>query len=270
MHRVARHIRDKQVLRLIGKYLRAGVWVEGRLQASPQGVPQGGPLSPLLANIVLDDLDQELEKRQHRFARYADDFVILVKSPRAAQRVKASVTRFLQRKLKLQINETKSQIVPTNQCRFLGFTFRGTKIRWTQKSLEGFKHRIKELTGRSWGVSTDYRMRKLAEYIPGWIGYFGISEYYRPLPTLDEWIRRRVRMCYWKQWRRARTRIQNLLRLGTFERSAILAGLSRKSYWRLSRTLATQSGMTNHWLKDQGLISVRDKWIAIHYPVTTR
>ena len=142
MHRVARHIRDKQVLRLIGKYLRAGVWVEGRLQASPQGVPQGGPLSPLLANIVLDDLDQELEKRQHRFARYADDFVILVKSPRAAQRVKASVTRFLQRKLKLQINETKSQIVPTNQCRFLGFTFRGTKIRWTQKSLEGFKRQV--------------------------------------------------------------------------------------------------------------------------------
>jgi RNA-directed DNA polymerase len=184
--------------------------------------------------------------------------------------VKQSVTRFLQRNLKLAVNEQKSRIVPTDQMAFLGFTFRGAKVRWTEKALEAFKREIRQLTGRSWGVSMDYRMKKLKEYIRGWMGYFGISEYYRPIPALDEWLRRRVRMCYWKQWRKPRARIRNLIQLGAFERTAIQTGLSRKSYWRLSRTLATQSGMTNDWLKEQGLISIRELWIAMHYPATAR
>jgi RNA-directed DNA polymerase len=138
MHRVARKVRDKRLLSLIGKYLRAGVMVQGRLQETRLGVPQGGPLSPLLANIILDDLDKELEKRSHRFARYADDFIVLVKSRQAGERVMESLKRFQKRKHKLRINEEKSRVVPTNQAAFLGFTFRGTKIHWSEKAFREF------------------------------------------------------------------------------------------------------------------------------------
>jgi len=156
-------------------------------------VPQGGPLSPLLANIVLDDLDQELQRRGHRFARYADDFIILVNSPRAGERVLRSVARFLQRKLKLVVNAKKSRVGPTDQSSFLGFTFKGTSIRWTDKAFAEFQRQVRLLTGRSWGVSMDYRLCKLAEYVRGWMGYYALSEYYRPIPELDHWLRRRVR-----------------------------------------------------------------------------
>ena len=270
MHRVARKVRDKRVLRLIGKYLRAGVMIEGRLQDTRLGVPQGGPLSPLLANIVLDDLDKELEKRGHRFARYADDFLILVKSQRAGERVSRSLQRYLERTLKLQVNQEKSKVAPTDQITFLGFTFRGTKIRWSEKAFREFKRRVKLLTGRSWFVSMDYRLRKLAEYLRGWMGYFGIAEYYRPLPELDKWLRRRLRMCYWKRWRRTRTKVRELLKLGTSLDAAISVALSRKGPWRLSRTLATQTGMTNRWLQKQGLLFVKELWVKIHYPATAR
>jgi len=270
MHRLSRKVQDKRVLRLIGKYLRAGVVVEGRLQATPLGVPQGGPLSPLLSNVVLDDLDKELEKRGLRFCRYADDFIILVKSLRAGERVSASVQRFLERTLKLKVNQEKSRVVPTNQATFLGFTFRGTKICWSDKAFREFKRRVKLLTGRSWFVSMDHRFRKLAEYVRGWMNYFGISEYYRPIPEIDSWLRRRVRMCYWKQWRKVRTKVKRLVQLGTSLHAAILVALSRKGPWRLSKTLATQSGMTNRWLKDQGLLSVKELWVNIHYPATAR
>jgi len=218
----------------------------------------------LLDNILLDDLDKELERRGHRFARYADDLLILVKSHRAGERVMASVTRFLTGKLKLVVNEHKSRVVKTDDCTFLGFTFRGKKLRWSDRAFEEFLHNIRKLTGRSWGVSMDYRLHKLAQYVRGWMGYFGISDYYRPIPELDHWLRRRIRMCYWKQWRKARTKIRNLLALGTSKWHAIRTGLSSKSYWHLSRTLATQSGMTNDWLKSQGLISVRDLWMKAH------
>lgn len=165
MERVARRIKDKRVLRLIGKYLRAGVVVNGRLQCTKEGVPQGGPLSPLLANIVLDDLDKELEKRGHKFARYADDFTILVKSQQAGDRVLKSITRFLEKKLKLKVNEKKSHVGPTSKSSFLGFTFKGKKIVWTDDAFMEFKRRIKKYTGRSWGVSMPYRMGKLNEYL---------------------------------------------------------------------------------------------------------
>ena len=264
MARVARKVRDKCLLGLIGRYLRAGVLVGDIIQATELGTPQGGPLSPLLANILLDDLDKELEWRGYRFARYADDLLILVKSPRTGERVKASITRFLTRELKLAVNERKSRVVKTNDCEFLGFTFRGTKLRWSDQAFADFKHNVRKLTGRSWGVSMAYRLDRLARYVRGWMNYFGISDYYRPIPEIDSWIRRRIRMCYWKQWRWVRTKVRNLLALGTNKRQAILTAISSKSYWHLSKTLATQTGMTNAWLTSHGLISVRALWMRAH------
>jgi RNA-directed DNA polymerase len=264
MARVARRIADRRLLALIGRYLRAGVLINDGIQPSELGTPQGGPLSPLLANILLDDLDRELKGRGHRFVRYADDLMVLVKSERAGQRVKASLTTYLDRQLKLPVNEKKSQVAKIDQCVFLGFTFKRGKLRWSDAAFADFKHRIRELTGRSWGVSMDYRFQKLGQYLRGWLGYFGISEYYRPIPELDEWLRRRVRMCYWKQWRHTRTKVGNLLKLGVGKRTAILTGISSKSYWHLSRSLATQVGMTNDWLKAQGLVSIRDLWMKAH------
>ena len=270
MVRVSRRIQDKRVLRLIGKYLRAGVMVNGRLQATPTGVPQGGPLSPLLANVLLDDLDKELERRGHRFVRYADDFIIMVKSLSAGTRVMASIRRFLEHELRLTVNEKKSKVAPVAECGFLGFVFVRGKIRWSEKSFQEFRRRIRLFTGRSWFVSMEYRYKKLAEYVRGWMNYYGISEYYRPIPLIDEWLRRRLRMCYWKQWRYARTKVRNLLKLGTFKRQAIMTAISRRGPWHLARTLATQSGMTNKWLSEQGLISVKEQWVRIHYPATAR
>jgi len=270
MQRVSRKVKDKRILALIGKYLRAGAMVAGRLQESRMGVPQGGPLSPILANILLDDLDKELERRGLRFARYADDFVILVRSPRAGKRVMGSIRRFLERELKLTVNEQKSSVAATDRITFLGFAFTKGKIVWSEKSFAKFKHQVRELTGRSWFVSMEYRYKKLSEYLRGWVGYFGISESYRPIPEIDHWLRRRMRMCYWKQWRYCRTKVSNLLRLGTYIKAAIGVSLSRKGPWRLSRTLATQSGMTNKWLAKQGLLSVKDLWVNIHYPATAR
>jgi RNA-directed DNA polymerase len=270
MVRVSRQIQDKRVLSLIGKYLRAGVMVNGCLQATPAGVPQGGPLSPLLANILLDDLDKELEKRGHHFVRYADDFIIMVKSLSAGNRVMASIRRFLEQKLRLKVNEKKSKVAPVKECGFLGFVFVNGKIRWSDKSFLEFKRRLRLFTGRSWFVSMEYRYRKLAEYIRGWMNYYGISEYYRPIPLIDEWLRRRIRMCYWKQWRYTRTKVRNLLKLGTSKRQAIMTALSRRGPWHLSRTMAAQSGMTNKWLAEQGLISVKEQWVKIHYPAQAR
>ena len=181
-----------------------------------------------------------------------------------------SIRRFLEIKLKLTVNEQKSSVAATDRITFLGFSFKGGRILWSDKAFAEFKHRLRELTGRSWFVSMEHRYKKLAEYLRGWMGYFGISEYYRPIPELDQWLRRRIRMCYWKQWRFCRTKVRNLLRLGTFLKSAIDVAISRKGPWRLSRTLATQSGMTNKWLEKQGLLSIKDLWVRIHYPATAR
>jgi len=267
MARVARKVRDKALLRLIGKYLRAGVLVGESLQPTKEGVPQGSPLSPLLSNVMLDDLDKELERRGHRFARYCDDFLIVVKSQRAGERVKASLTRFLRQYLKLEINETKSTVGPTNECTFLGFTFHGTRIYCSPEAFQDFRYRLRKLTGRSWGVSMAYRIHKLNEYIRGWMHYFGLSQYYRPLPELDAWLRRRLRRCLWKRWRYVRTKVRELLKLATARKTAILTALSRKGPWHLSRTLATQTGMTNQWLTETlGLVSIRTLWISLHYP----
>lgn len=266
MARISRKVRDKRVLRLIGRYLRAGAQVDGKVEPTTEGVPQGGPLSPLLANIMLDDFDKELEKRGHRFVRYADDFVIFVKSKRAAHRVLQSVTRWLERELKLVINQEKSKIVVSEDCEYLGFIFKNKRIIWSDDSLEQFRYNIRRLTARSWGISMSTRLEKLSDYIRGWMGYYALSEYYRPLPGLDEWIRRRVRACYIKQWRRCQTRIRNLINLGAVKEQAIAVGLSSKGPWRLAKTFGSQSGLSNAYLKEQGLVSVRSLWIAFHYP----
>src|SRR6266571_2382090 len=267
---VGRKVRDKRVLALIGKYLRAGVEVNGRLEKTRLGVPQGGPLSPLLANILLDHLDKELESRGHKFVRYADDFVILVKSQRAGERVMGSVRKYLTSQLKLTVNEDKSKVARSGDISFLGFVFKGTKILWSDKAYKEFRRRVKKYTGRSWFVSMQYRLNKLSTYIRGWMGYFGISEGYHDIPEIDGWIRRRVRLCYWKQWRWCRTKIRNLLKLGVQLGTAIRAGMNRSGPWAMSRRLATHTGLTNQKLKEQGLISVKEQWVKIHYPATAR
>jgi RNA-directed DNA polymerase len=265
MNRLSKWVDDKRVLALIGKYLRAGVCIKGKTEETLCGVPQGGPLSPLLANIMLDDLDRFLENKRYRFARYADDFVISVKSLSEGERIKTEVIVFLET-LKLPINTEKSQVVSVRQLSFLGFIFKGKKIVWSPKALANFKHRIREITGRSWGVSWAYRYTELRRYISGWINYFGLSEFYRPVPELEQWIRRRIRMCYLKQWRKPRTRIRNLIRLGVPTKLAIFIGLSSKGYYRLAKTKAVQLGINNEWLKAQGLVSVKDQWVKFHYP----
>ena len=269
MSRVARKVKDKRVLRLIGRYLRAGVEVDGAVQPATEGVPQGGPLSPLLANIVLDDFDKELERRGHRFVRYADDFVVFVRSKRAALRVGRSVARYLKCRLKLEINRQKSRIVRGPLCEYLGFTFPDKRIVWAADSLEHFKYNVRRLTARSWGISMELRLEKLSSYIRGWTNYYSLSQYYRPLPELDEWIRRRVRMCYIKQWRLTRTRIRNLLALGASKSQAIPVGISSKGPWKLARTYATQLGINNAWLKEQGLVSVRDSGLRFTIPAVS-
>ncbi|MFM7219510.1 MAG: group II intron reverse transcriptase/maturase [Nodosilinea sp.] len=263
MSRIARKVTDKVLLGLIGRYLRAGVLVGSTVQATAWGTPQGSPLSPLLSNILLDDLDKELEARGHRFVRYVDDLVILVKSKRAGQRVMAKISRYLSQKLKLKVNRDKSRVVKIEELEFLGFTFRGIRIFVSDRAMQDFKHRLRGLTSRSWGVSMAERLERLNRYLRGWMNYFGISQHYSPMDELDGWLRRRIRMCYWKQWRRPRRRIANLLKLGTNKRHAILTGISRKGYWRLSKTLATQTGMTNEWLKQQGLLSIRELWMKV-------
>lgn len=267
MARLSRKIADRRLLKLIGRILRAGVRKGEQVHPTRQGVPQGGPLSPLLSNVVLDELDRELEQRGHRFVRYADDVVIFVKSRRAGERVQSSVTRFLQRRLRLAVNEGKSRVVRTVvELTYLGFSFKGGKLRWSDETLARFKRRVRELTGRNWGVSMDYRLLALRRYLIGWMNYFGISQYYRPIPELDGWIRRRVRMCYWRQWRRFHTRVRKLLSLGAFRGQALATAKSSKGPWRLARTLATNHGMSNKWLAEQGLVSLKTQWTALHYP----
>jgi RNA-directed DNA polymerase len=262
MSRVARKVRDERLLTLIGRYLRAGVMVEGVLHASEEGTPQGGPASPFLANILLDDLDKELERRGLPFVRYADDFVIFTKSRRAAERVFRSVNRYLTDHLRLVVNETKSRIVEADGVEYLGFVFRGRRatIQVSEKSLSKFKRRIRELTGRSRGVSMDQRMSELRSYLRGWMGYFGLAQQSNLFDKLDQWLRRRLRMCYWKRWRWVRTRRRELIRLGVPRRQAIRHARSRKGPWHMAKSIATGVGLTNAWLAAQGLLSLKTLW----------
>ena len=260
-------VKDRRVLALIRRYLTAGVVLpDGRWEATPQGVPQGGPLSPLLANIVLDPLDKELEKRGLRFARYADDFIIMVKSPRAAQRVVASLTRYVEGRLQLVVNRAKTKTAPLKECSFLGFQIspRGQVV-WTEQSRLRFKQRLKVITSRKRGVAVDKVIGELRRYVIGWLGYFGISHTYKELLALDDWMRRRVRLYYWKQWKQPRTRRRHLIKLGANPKQVHLATRSRKGYWRMSSNSIVQAALTNAWLHEQGVPDMRAKWIAMHY-----
>lgn len=265
MAQVIKRVRDKRVRKAIGRYLRSGVKVGGRVEPTRQGTPQGGPLSPLLANILLDVLDKELEKRGLHFVRYADDLVILVRSKLAGERVLRSITRFLEKRLKLKVNQEKSGVREADETTYLGFTFRKGKIRGSEESYRRFKQQVRELTGRSWGVSMKYRIGKLSVYVRGWVNYFGISEYYRPVPELDSWIRRRVRMCCIKPWRRRRTRIRNLNAMGVWIGTAIRTGCIERGYWYLSGVLGVQNAFPTRWMAEQGLVSVKELWCKIHY-----
>jgi len=262
MSRVAHRVSDKRLLRVIGRFLRAGVMVNGLVQSSHEGTMQGGPLSPLLANILLDDLDKELENRGLRFARYADDFQVFVRTHRSARRVFASVQRFLTRKLKLVVNQQKSRIAKANGVEFLGFQFVGKRceIRVTAKNIAKLKEKVRSITGRSRGISMRRMIGELRQYLRGWMGYFALAATKSVFANLDEWIRRRVRMCFWKQWRLPRTRIRKLKQLGVPHDVAVPHGTSRKAYWRLAKTLGGHMGMTRQWLLDQGLVFLRYLW----------
>ncbi len=262
---IGRKIKDKALLCLIGKYLRAGAVDDGVLIETREGVPQGGPLSPLLSNIMLDLLDKELEARGHDFVRYADDFVVMVKSLRAGERVMASVTTFIEKNLKLVINDKKSQVVSSQELEFLGFMFKNKKIQWSPKAELAFKHEVRILTSRSWGVSVVHKIQKLSVYLRGWINYFGIANRYQYCVDLDQWIRRRLRMCYWKQWRKIKTKVGNLIRLGVNEATAIACGASRKGYCRSSKTWGIHQAIGEAFLAKQGLFSLVKGWIKIHH-----
>lgn len=259
-------VKDKRVLRLIKRYLRAGVIDNQLYSESREGVPQGGPLSPLLANIMLDPLDKELEKRGHRFARYADDFTILVNSPRAGERVLRSISRFLSHSLKLIVNTVKSHVVKVSESKFLGFTFKAGRIQWHSKTLLKFKQQVRRLTNRNWGVSMHYQLFKLSQYLRGWINYFGIANGYQRCVDLDHWIRRRVRMAYWRQWRKPRTKVRNLMRLGVHVQAAVACGITSKGPWRSAKTPGINQALSLDYLKSEGLYSLRDGWIALHHP----
>lgn len=260
-------IKDRQVLGLIRKYLQAGVVLpDGSREATPLGVPQGGPLSPLLANIVLTPLDKELEARGHKFARYADDFIVMVKSAKAAERVMASLTRFAEAELKLVVNRDKSCAAPLKMCSFLGFQI-GTrgKIVWTAKALARFKERVREITSRNRGHRVRDVIDELRLYVNGWLNYYGISHTYKVVCELAEWVRRRVRLYYWKRWKQPRTRRRNLIKLGADPSEVKLATRSRKGYWRMSSNRIVQQALTTRWLEEQGVPNIRTSWIKLHY-----
>jgi RNA-directed DNA polymerase len=256
-----------KLLRLIGRYLRAGVELpDGSREATPLGVPQGGPLSPLLANIVLDPLDKELERRGHHFARYADDFVILVKSAKAAGRVMGSVMNYVEKELGLIVNRTKSRSGKLADTTFLGFQIsaRG-KVKWSAKAHDRFKQRVREITRRNRGQNVQFVIDELRRYATGWMNYFGISHTYATVLDLDEWIRRRVRLYHWKQWKRPGTRRRHLIKLGIAPGEVHRASRSRKGYWRMSQNSLVCFALNNRYLKEQGVPELREIWIRLHY-----
>ena len=265
MSRVARKVRDKRLLRLIGRYLRAGVMVDGLCQPNTEGTMQGGPLSPLLSNIYLDDLDKELEKRGLPFVRYADDFVIFTKTEVAAQRVYASVERFLTERLKLIVNHDKSSIRRADGLEFVGYEFRGYggQIRVSKKKLDAFQKRVSEIFRRNRGKSMKSRYAEFRSYAVGWIGYFALDQVKSTFRKLDKWLRRRVRACYWKQWKKSKTRLKKLISLGVPYRVARPFAMSGKGPWRLSATSGVQRALSNEYLTGEGLLNLAERWESL-------
>jgi RNA-directed DNA polymerase len=241
MAAIARRVTDKRVLRLIGAFLKVGVLENGLVSPAEEGTPQGGPLSPLLSNIVLDELDRELERRKHRFVRYADDCNIYVRSQRAGQRVMTNVTRFLTRRLKLKVNEAKSAVARPVERKFLGFSFSNNKEpkrRMAPKVLLRCKQKIRELTRRTRGISLEQMLKELTAYLRGWKGYFGFCQTPSLLKALDQWIRRRLRSMIWKQWKRGRQRYAKLRHLGIGRDLAAQTVGSPHGPWHLANSPA--------------------------------
>jgi len=256
MARVAQRVKDKRVLKLIRAYLNAGVMDNGLEEPTVEGTPQGGPLSPLLSNIVLDELDRELERRGHRFVRYADDCTIYVRSERAGVRVMESITRFIERKLKLKVNRTKSAVGRPWKRKLLGFSFtagKEPKRRVAPEALSRFKKRVRELTRRSRSISAEQRVAQLRPYLIGWRGYFGFAQTPSVFEHLDSWIRRRLRAAIWKQGRRGTTRFATFRRMGLSVGMAAAAAGSGRSAWHYSRNPGLSVALPNAYFTSLGL-----------------
>lgn len=259
MGQIAKRVEDKRLLKLIRAFLNAGVMENGLVSPSVEGTPQGGPLSPLLSNLVLDELDRELERRGLRFVRYADDSNIYVRSERAGQRVMESVTRFITQKLKLKVNEAKSAVARPQERKFLGFSFTaGPEVRRTiaPKALDRFKRRIRDITRRAKGVSIETTIEELALYMRGWRSYFGFCETPEVLVSLTRWVRLRLRAALWRQWKTPRRRRAALLALGVRPRLASNTAGSGRGPWYLAKAKALSVGLTNAYFKSLGLPSL--------------
>ena len=262
---VYKEVKDIRVISLIRKYLQAGVMQKGVFTTSQKGVPQGGNLSPLLSNVMLNELDKELEKRELHFCRYADDCNIYVKTRKAACRVMASITRFIEEELALKVNTDKSKVDRPWKLKYLGYTFYTKKgemgIRVHGNSLKKLKIKLKEMTDRSNAMSMELRSIKLREIIIGWVNYFKLADMKSTLKELDEWLRRRIRMCYWKQWKKIKTKHDNLIRLGIDKYKAWEYANTRKGYWRISNSPILARTLSNKYLKEQGFITLTEKYL---------
>ena len=271
MNMVREEVRDKRVTDLIKKYLKSGVFAEGLLVKTEEGSPQGGPLSPLLANIYLNKYDQEMTRRGVKVIRYADDIVILAKSKRAGERLLESSKRYLEGKLKLKLNTEKSKVVSVYAIRnfkFLGFALgkgkNGIYIRAHAKSLKKAKQKLKELTSRSQGRNVRVVMRNVKVYIRGWLGYFGIASMKTTMQEWDGWLRRRIRMYIWKQWKKPKARVGNLMKLGMPKWKAYRNGNSRKGYWAVAGSGILTHTVTNERLAQAGYCSILDLYESLH------
>ena len=264
---IMKTIHDGELVSLIRKYLVSGVMENGVISPTKVGTPQGGNLSPLLSNIMLNELDKELEKRGLRFTRYADDCIIVVKSEKAANRVMESITKFIEKKLGLKVNAEKSKIARPHQIKYLGFGFYYTKTGIIKpkphlKSIQKFKRKLKQITKRSLSISLNERIIKLNQVIRGWINYFRIADMKAYMTSISEHLRRRIRCIIWKQWKIPRKRIPSLVKLGANIEQAKAIAFSRKSYWNTSMFIGIY--ITNESLKKKGLVSPLDHYLKIH------
>jgi RNA-directed DNA polymerase len=261
MGQIAKRVEDKRLRKLIRAFLNAGVMENGLVSPSVEGTPQGGPLSPLLSNLVLDELDRELERRGHRYVRYADDSNIYVRSEQAGRRVMESITRFITHHLKLKVNETKSAVARPQERKFLGFSFTaGPEVKRViaPKALDRFKRRIREITRRAKGVSIQKTIEELASYMRGWRSYFGFCETPEVLVSLTRWVRLRLRAALWRQWKTPRRRRAALLALGVRPRLASNTAGSGRGPWYLAKSKALSVGLSNAYFKSLGLPTLTD------------
>jgi group II intron reverse transcriptase/maturase len=264
MARVARYVQDKRVLVLVRRYLEAGILFNGVAVATTEGTPQGGPLSPLLANIMLDDLDRALTRRGLRFCRYADDCNIYVRSWKAGRRVMNSVRRFVEGRLSLKVNEDKSAVDRPFRRKFLGYSFfnnkKRTLIRVAPKTLERFKATVRTVTNPHNGWSMEQRITTLTMYLRGWFHYFKLARTHWVFEQLDKWVRRRLRLCLWLQWKRIRTRLRKLRGLGLSERHARAAALNSLGPWRMAGSNTLNAIMDTKFWRAQGLRCLMDHY----------